>query len=727
METGTSKLETRELLYTAHRVTSCSLAPIAQVRLDQSGATTVKNTVPISRFLFWLLSAGSLFFVGCGASAPQPQPVTISWPTPSAITYGTALSSKQLNATAAVPGTFTYSPTAGTVLPAGSHTLTATFTPQDETAYEVTTASVVLTVNQATPVITWVPPAAVTYGTGLSSTQLDATTNVPGTFTYSPAARAVLSVGTQTLTATFTPTDTTDYSTATASVQLAINLSPVPVDQTVPNAVCTPPTPWSLPSTSSVVGSGTPASCTEAALNAAVAMGGSITFNCGSGNATIPVASEISVNTATVVDGGGTISLDGGGANRIFHLQAWQSLSVRNLRFINGFGGQTPDGQPTQYLDDNFNNDSGGAIKAEYSSSLEIIDSTFQNNMAFFASGGAVTIGSMGTLTVTGSVFDGNQGGYGGAIYALVTNVNIVNSVFTNNGMPYSTQISPWYPGAGGAINVDGGGASVNGAPPTVSLCGLDVENNFSSTSGGGISLWVYAPEQIIVDRSTFKNNRVWADNNGNAKGGGVSLGMGYSDTPNVLGTITVKASSFLSNIADVDGGGLNTDCDGGPCNVTNSTFFGNTANSSGADFHNGGWGSSAWTPPPPYVHLDNDTFAYGQGNDVGLSLDGRLFVINNSVFLESGAAICNLESLGTGSNVLQYSAYGSTNSCVTGSILSSDPQLADPANNGGPTLTMLPAPTSPLIGAGSNCESTDQRGVSRNTAKCTIGAVEVP
>jgi hypothetical protein len=57
---------------------------------------------------------------------------------------------------------------------------------------------------------------------------------------------------------------------------------------------------------------------------------------------------------------------------------------------------------------------------------------------------------------------------------------------------------------------------------------------------------------------------------------------------------------------------------------------------------------------------------------------------------------------------------------------LTANPELANPANNGGPTETMLPASTSPLIGAGTNCESTDQRGDARNASKCTIGAVEV-
>ncbi len=77
--------------------------------------------------------------------------------------------------------------------------------------------------SKSTPVITWPQPAPITNPTPLGSTQLDATTNVPGTFVYSPAAGAVLSAGTQTLSTTFTPTDTTDYNTATATVTITVN------------------------------------------------------------------------------------------------------------------------------------------------------------------------------------------------------------------------------------------------------------------------------------------------------------------------------------------------------------------------------------------------------------------------------------------------------------------------------------------------------------------------
>jgi hypothetical protein len=155
---------------------------------------------------------------------------TITWPTPAAITYGTKLSSAQLDATASVPGTYVYTPAAGTVPAAGTDTLTVAFTPTDTTAYNSATASVQLVVNSATttkttPTITWPTPSAITSGTALSATQLDATASVPGTYVYTPAAGTVPAAGTDTLTVAFTPTDTTAYNSATASVQLVVNSS----------------------------------------------------------------------------------------------------------------------------------------------------------------------------------------------------------------------------------------------------------------------------------------------------------------------------------------------------------------------------------------------------------------------------------------------------------------------------------------------------------------------
>jgi hypothetical protein len=152
----------------------------------------------------------------------QTSPV-LSWAAPSAIAYGTALSAAQLNATASVPGTFAYTPSLGTVLSVGTHTLSVSFTPTDATDYSTASASVALTVNQTTPVLSWATPSAISYGTALSAAQLNATASVPGTFAYTPSLGTVLSVGTHTLSVSFTPTDATDYAATSASVALTVN------------------------------------------------------------------------------------------------------------------------------------------------------------------------------------------------------------------------------------------------------------------------------------------------------------------------------------------------------------------------------------------------------------------------------------------------------------------------------------------------------------------------
>ena len=224
---------------------------------------------------------------------------SITWNTPAPIVYGTALGSSQLDATASVVGTLTYSPAAGAVLGAGTQTLSvilapadladyatatatttiiveqatpsitwntpapivygtalgtsqldasasmtgpsriarrrarcwapgprrsrSTFTPNDPTDYTTATATTTITVSQATPSITWNTPTSIAYGTALGSSQLDATTDTLGTFTYSPAAGTILGAGTQTLSVTFTPTDATDYNTVGATTTIIVS------------------------------------------------------------------------------------------------------------------------------------------------------------------------------------------------------------------------------------------------------------------------------------------------------------------------------------------------------------------------------------------------------------------------------------------------------------------------------------------------------------------------
>ena len=78
---------------------------------------------------------------------PKPE---ITWATPVAITYGTPLGTKQLDATSPVKGTFTYSPSKGTILAAGTYWITATFTPSNPDLYAPVTKKIEITVKHAT-------------------------------------------------------------------------------------------------------------------------------------------------------------------------------------------------------------------------------------------------------------------------------------------------------------------------------------------------------------------------------------------------------------------------------------------------------------------------------------------------------------------------------------------------------------------------------------------------
>ena len=109
-----------------------------------------------------------------------------------------------------------------------TQTLQTTFTPIDTANYTTATSNVSLTVNKATPLITWSNPADITYETSLSETQLNASSSVPGSFVYDPASGTVLSEGTYTLHVDFTPSDATNYTTASSNVSInVVNNAPV--------------------------------------------------------------------------------------------------------------------------------------------------------------------------------------------------------------------------------------------------------------------------------------------------------------------------------------------------------------------------------------------------------------------------------------------------------------------------------------------------------------------
>jgi hypothetical protein len=167
---------------------------------------------------------------------------TVNWSNPADITYGTALSGTQLNATftwvvngstVTVAGTATYTPPSGTVLNAGAaQNLHVAFAPSDTTNYNNASKDVMINVLKATPTVNWSNPADITYGTALSGTQLNATftsvvngstVTVAGTATYTPPSGTVLLPGAaQTLHVAFAPSDTTNYNNASKDVTINV-------------------------------------------------------------------------------------------------------------------------------------------------------------------------------------------------------------------------------------------------------------------------------------------------------------------------------------------------------------------------------------------------------------------------------------------------------------------------------------------------------------------------
>jgi hypothetical protein len=195
--------------------------PAAGTTLDAGTTQTLSVTFTPTDATDYTTATGTTTITVNAKTTP-----TVTWAKPAAIDYGTALSGTQLDATASVAGTFVYTPASGTVPNAGTVTLSVTFTPNDTGAYNTATGTATITVNQVKPTITWAAPAAITQGTALSATQLDATASVPGTFVYTPPIGTVLAAGAaQTLSVTFTPTSA-NYATATATTTITVNTVP---------------------------------------------------------------------------------------------------------------------------------------------------------------------------------------------------------------------------------------------------------------------------------------------------------------------------------------------------------------------------------------------------------------------------------------------------------------------------------------------------------------------
>jgi hypothetical protein len=149
---------------------------------------------------------------GCGAAGPFIAPQTLAW-TPGSSCTLSVVTPQTYYGTQYIFNKWEDGSTGTT------HTVSA---PATTTTYTATFLT--------TPNITWSAPAAIAFGSALSSGQLDATASAPGVpnlagaFTYNPPSGTVLPAGNnQALSVSFTPGDSADYTAAAGNTTIAVN------------------------------------------------------------------------------------------------------------------------------------------------------------------------------------------------------------------------------------------------------------------------------------------------------------------------------------------------------------------------------------------------------------------------------------------------------------------------------------------------------------------------
>jgi hypothetical protein len=262
-----------------------------------------------------------------------------------------------------------------------------------------------------------------------------------------------------------------------------------------------------------VIGTGTAASCTFAALNTAVGQGGVITFNCGSAPVTIAITATMNLptNKNTVIDGGNKVTLDGGHAVQILNFNSANfqansnGLTLQHLRLVNGKTNPTQliPPAPQTACSQGYDDGQGGALFMR-DGNLLVVDCVFDGNQAAplgpDTGGGAIYVeGSKNGTMIVGSTFTNNSGANAGAVGSLIGELDIYNSLFENNtatghdansddtSMMMCTvmnngQYEVGSGGNGGAIYGDGNGFNII-------LCGDAVLNNAAGKGafGGGL------------------------------------------------------------------------------------------------------------------------------------------------------------------------------------------------------------------------------------------------
>ena len=270
-----------------------------------------------------------------------------------------------------------------------------------------------------------------------------------------------------------------------------------------------------------VIGRGTPAGCTSAAVVRAVAQGGVITFDCGPKPVTITMTATAKVvNTShrVVLDGGGKVTLSGGGKIRILYMntcdpkqkittsdcwqQRWPQLVVQNLTFRNAYSAARQTAT-SRY--------GGGAIFDE-GGQLKVVNSAFTGNRCY-SSGpdlGGAAVRALGMypgspVYITHDTFNRNSCSNGAALSGLFANFDVINSLLTDN-KAIGWGANPAKPGTPGGGS--GGAIYTDGARYNLIVDGTAMSGNTAREGGGAIFFVVNTGGGTLkIEYSTLHHN----------------------------------------------------------------------------------------------------------------------------------------------------------------------------------------------------------------------------
>ncbi|MEP4651790.1 MAG: choice-of-anchor Q domain-containing protein, partial [Ilumatobacter sp.] len=347
----------------------------------------------------------------------------------------------------------------------------------------------------------------------------------------------------------------------------------------------------------------------------------------------------------------------------------------------------------------------GGAVtfngQNEPGNTVIVDGSTFEDNTAS-ADGGAISLLNGGSARIASSRFANNTGSQdGGAVHGRDANIVLDHVVVTDNDAG---------DGAGVALEFTMGSPFAD--PNVLTITDSTIDGNVAAGQGGA----VHAIEATVrIDDTTVRGNQALS-------GGALFLDDSF---------LTSDRSTYNANTATALGGVAYLPDSGAGAATSGATFTNVTANANSAA--DGGVVRSESRGSTTIRHSTfTDNTASGRGG--AIDANGPL-AIEHSIVYGNTTTTTNAPEIDGVVNSLNWSFLGvpTDTTIATGANnqIGVNPQLGALTDNGGPTLSRRPSPTSPAVDAGdpsfSGAPTTDQRGGSRvSNGRIDIGALEL-